>query len=650
MERQPVAACRSTMSRNARNDIKRTDSGDGILRRTTRSLSPLPPRRLTDDNGNAPAPKRAGTSLRKFTKEIKHCSDLDGIESNVMCSGCSLWNDSKKLKPREELKTRECQCLQAWTIDEKNVERRHQKHCKAIASCIETAHDVQKNLLVIPIETTTTPAQPTTTTTTTEAATVTPPETEIRMELNKFQSCGKEHECWTPHTHKIVHCDHNKRIENDSAQLAKVVHKLQSSRFSAHSVFSQTLFSLAMSAAPALALSAAQRLTPLCFMAFICDTELCRHIDINKFVASFPSNWLLRKCVHHQATRDAISVGRKLHGKRLHLSCDKGNKRGVSHFIKLLSSWNPTGRVDVQVLDTDGSGGATLECANATQASINKLKINDDDDTHLLAGQSTDSGGGGVLEKLAEEMQGLGLCWLQNHLVTNCCMHGLQLQLSNGIKAALGEGGLDNVNVMQMLHSACRLQESMDLEEWHHVLHLSSQFVVGFDPAAAPEAAPEVAEDDDELIEDNNKRKRKNKKKKKQTKEELAASCKVAFMVDCECVNDFHPSFKKNTETDPSNLAKHEGAIFMKMVAPVLTRWWTVGSGASCVFDCCLQLLYACQTVINICPSGSAPNDSASDLFAMMKDQNNFVDMCLVRTFNKNCLNVHLVWFQARSH
>lgn len=82
------------------------------------------------------------------------------------------------------------------------------------------------------------------------------------------------------------------------------------------------------------------------------------------------------------------------------------------------------------------------------------------------------------------------------------------------------------------------------------------------------------------------------------------------------------------------------------MIQPILTRWWTVGSGASYVFDCYLVLFHAAQTVINMCPSGSTANDIASDLFAMMKDQHNFVDMCLVRTFNKAYINPHLRWFQ----
>jgi len=118
-------------------------------------------------------------------------------------------------------------------------------------------------------------------------------------------------------------------------------------------------------------------------------------------------------------------------------------------------------------------------------------------------------------------------------------------------------------------------------------------------------------------------------------------------MYDMKRVHGYHSSFKKNTETDPSDLTKYKGTIFYKMVAPMLTRWWTVGSGASHVFDYYLQLFHACQTVINIYPSGSTPNDIASDLFAMLKDQDNFIDMCLIRTFNKNCLNTHLDWLQS---
>jgi len=617
------------------NQVIQPNQNGGKRRVSRRSISPLPPRRLEDDHGETPAPKRARTSLRKFTAEVKYCCDLDGIPSSFLCGGCSRWDESKKVKPRDEINTREYQCLQIWKLDK--VPPRQQKHYNNITGHIEKAYEIHRSRLVEPTverttttttTTTTTPSLPTTTTT------VTPAETSVKMELNAFQSYGKTYEYWIPATHKIVNAYHCKRWENDSILLAKIIHKLESTCFSTNSIFSQTLFGLAMASAPALALSAAQYLLPLCFMAFMYDTGLFRRINTDSFVRAFPSDWLLRKYIHHQATRDTISMGMELRGKRIYLSCDKGNKRGVSHFIKLLSCWNAAGRLDVQVLDIDGSGGTTEACALAIQASMNKLKANDEDTTHLLAGQSTDSGGGGVLESLHEEMKALGLCWLHNYLIANCCIHGLQLQLSNGIKEALGEGGLDNVNVMQMLHSVYRLQESLDLEEWRHILYLSSQFVADFDPATVPEAMPIAASTEDNA-------------KKKMTRAEKEAANKNVFMQDMKRLHGFHSAFKTAAESDPSSLNKYIGTIFYKMIAPILTRWWTVGSGASYCFGYYLQLFHACQTVINVYPSGSTPNDIASDLFSMLKDQENFIDMCLIRTFNKNCLNVHLDWLQS---
>jgi len=229
-------------------------------------------------------------------------------------------------------------------------------------------------------------------------------------------------------------------------------------------MFSETLFGVAMASAPALALSAAQHLMPLFVMAFFCDTGLFYNINIEQCVSSFPSDWFLRKCNWNQAARDTMSLGKASRGKHICLACDKGNKRKVGHFVKALSWWRPLGGVHVQVLDIDASGGTTSDCAKATEASINKLKINSTDRAHLLGGQATDSGGRGVLESLADEMKSLGLCWLHNYLVANCCIHALQLQLANGIREPLGEGALDNVNVMQMLHAFYRLQEILDLK------------------------------------------------------------------------------------------------------------------------------------------------------------------------------------------
>jgi len=69
-----------------------------------------------------------------------------------------------------------------------------------------------------------------------------------------------------------------------------------------------------------------------------------------------------------------------------------------------------------------------------------------------LAGQMTDSGGGGTLESVAKELKALGL---QNDIysIGSCTLHLLQLALATPMKKVFGDGGTHNLNVMQLLHS-----------------------------------------------------------------------------------------------------------------------------------------------------------------------------------------------------
>jgi len=88
---------------------------------------------------------------------------------------------------------------------------------------------------------------------------------------------------------------------------------------------------------------------------------------------------------------------------------------------------------------------------------------------HLLFGMSTDSGGGGTAKKLHKDMDPLALCCpADEHLVTNCCIHLIQVQLSNAVKFAFGKGALDKENAMQLLHSVCCLQELIELDSWRN--------------------------------------------------------------------------------------------------------------------------------------------------------------------------------------
>lgn len=307
--------------------------------------------------------------------------------------------------------------------------------------------------------------------------------------------------------------------------------------------------------------------------------------------------------------------------KKIYMGCDKGKKKGIGHFIKVLSNLNDDGFVYTQLLDIDVARGTSKDAALAIKASMNKLKANDNDDMHLLCGTRTDSGGGGTLKSPHKELRLLGLCAPINvHLVANCCIHSLQVQLSNAVKETFGEGKIDGANAMQLLCSVWHLQESIDLNEQRHILYKSNKWVL----KCMPEEQPEV-------------------KSNKRTKRTTAQENEATFVCNFTIVCGFHSKFKK-VLTSPTNIAKR--SLLGKMQAPISTQWWTVGSTSSYAFDYYLVLFHAWQTIINMCSSNTTPNIIASALFSMMKNQETFIDMTLIRCFHKVHINPNFDWLQ----
>jgi len=444
---------------------------------------------------------------------------------------------------------------------------------------------------------------------------------EINWVPNTFFVEKQSFTMMVPSTHQIYNEKDVGRWKNGYEIYKRVKEKLQRKQFNTKSLFSQSLFSIAAAAVPAMALSAAQFLFPLIVMAFFHDTGLFDNIDLEKHIKSFPSDNTLRKHNLHQATRDTIVISRKLRHRKICMACDKGNKKGIGHFVKRSSTWDPiSGSVEANTIDIDASGGKSNECALSIESSMNKLKDNDGDRSHLLFGQCTDSGGGGVLDSLADELQAKEnlACGPDEHLVANCCIHGLQLQLRDAVVEALGDGGLDNVNAMQLLHTVRDLQESLDLEEWRHILCLACQFVSTYDPAV-----PVVLT---------------GTKSQKECQSEFCDKFKTTF--NC------HSKFKTNEVVDPDTERCLHTALH-KMTEPILTRWWTVGAGANCAFDCYPQLCHAAQTVINIYAGGSGPHGIASCLCAHMTNQENCIDLTLIRSCHKGHTSPHLDWLQS---
>ena len=154
------------------------------------------------------------------------------------------------------------------------------------------------------------------------------------------------------------------------------------------------------------------------------------------------------------AAENSYKLGQKLEGKLVFLSCDKGNKKGVGHFIKILSWYNTdTFSVKKQIVDIDASEGTMEACADAIAFSLKKLGGN-----LKLQGLTTDSGGGGVLDGLASAITRRHQLCHQSYLTASCSLHNLQTLVKNPIVTTIGEGGVDAKNAMQLLHAVYNLQ------------------------------------------------------------------------------------------------------------------------------------------------------------------------------------------------
>eukprot|EP00957_Ditylum_brightwellii_P023848 1799102-Ditylum_brightwellii.AAC.1 len=84
----------------------------------------------------------------------------------------------------------------------------------------------------------------------------------------------------------------------------------------------------------------------------------------------------------------------KLASKIVTLACNKGNKKGLDHFVKFCSYFDMASRqVVTYLLDIDVSLGANNDCADAVKCSLGKVFCGADRNpsNFLLRAVTTDS-------------------------------------------------------------------------------------------------------------------------------------------------------------------------------------------------------------------------------------------------------------------
>ena len=154
------------------------------------------------------------------------------------------------------------------------------------------------------------------------------------------------------------------------------------------------------------------------------------------------------------------------------IGADKGNRKGIDHFAKVISWFNEEeDHVASYCHDIDGSFSTSEGAADAIKHSI-RTKL--EDVIEFLSGQTTDSGGGGVLESLHKELLKVGVANPSRYVVIACTLHALQLAFANAMKGVYGEGALGKRNLLQLVHSCYDLQECLPGKEFQDLWKISN--------------------------------------------------------------------------------------------------------------------------------------------------------------------------------
>ena len=559
----------STMASSASSSI--TDSSG----RSSRRLSGMSPEKAHQE------PCRLGSRRRQY------CTQWH-LPHELMCGGCRLYLQSTEGKPTSAMKSRDVthtserfECKQPWKMVPSDVTTSAEKNYKYSASesrglsvvewikknencnlarLAETPrsaiHSVTKRAISTGLDTTSTIS------TTSETFLVVEDDAstnrkkkkakeDIGVETLTINSQGHSFEITgVPKTHVLIHRNWLEHLRNIEDKLKAMEGSLGGERFNGNcGQLTKTLIAVALSSAPSLPLYQAAHIMPLFVGAFLLNYGLINKAKVDNFAKCFPSETYLRDLFFDFAAENLFKLGEKVKGKHVFLSCDKGNKKGVGHFVKVLS-WYHNGRVVKQCLDIDGSEGNTEQCADAIAASLKKIGL------QKLQGQSTDSGGGGVLHGLATALEARQLC-SANYLVASCSLHNLQLTISKPVKDTMGDVGLDKKNLMQLLHSVYDLQDSMTHDVWKLIVQDSETFLLAH--GGVNEYNPVTPAD-------------------------------IMFASKWNKVKTFR--YFGTTITDRTGKK-----VKCKFQAPVLTRWWTVGEASESVYECFLLLVKICQSV-----------------------------------------------------
>ena len=176
-----------------------------------------------------------------------------------------------------------------------------------------------------------------------------------------------------------------------------------------------------------------------------------------------PGRTTIQGNLRDSAIRCAMKNQEDFKTARAHyLSCDKGNKGGMVHFVKMTSRWCFKDHcVKTSLLDISGAFCSSSAAAAAVAHTCTHLH----DGKLFFDGICTDAGGGGTGNSFRNELSKQGLVDLVKCIITFCAIHNFCTLLRNAYSRCFGEGSLGKRNTGQLLHSLYDLHEAFPTRE-----------------------------------------------------------------------------------------------------------------------------------------------------------------------------------------
>jgi hypothetical protein len=280
-----------------------------------------------------------------------------------MCSGCIHYSDavesSKKKGSREVTHTgAKYICRTPWKMDASNAGYYGDNRFESVQEYIQKEHGVSSARLeavklfspsdtspevlatdneqqeISPL------SQPTETSTASsnDGRSLAKDRKDIELRNEIISSYGHEFEIkGIPVTHCIITKSLLERLRGSQQLIKDLQNGCQQGRFSGGSTLMRSLIAVALASCPALPLSQAANVIPMIVAGVLVDVGVIDKAKVSSFSKSFPSETYLRDLMFHFASENIYELGCKIRNVQVFLSCDKGNKKGVGHFVKILS-------------------------------------------------------------------------------------------------------------------------------------------------------------------------------------------------------------------------------------------------------------------------------------------------------------------------